>query len=155
MKKQPTTAQAIRYSDSVMIENTHSGEWKLTDTDEQLLLVEHSKPTFNNYQTGEQVLEFTGMATDKNKDRSWAKATFTAGAHSPLHYHNEREEWYYIIKGTAKVTLDGVEHILNTGDFVKIQRKQKHQVFNAGTEPMEMMVKCAPAWVLSDQHEIV
>ena len=154
MKKQPSS-KTICYSDSVIIENTHPSEWKLTDADEQLLLNERGKPTFNNYQTGEQVLEFTGMATDKNKDRSWAKATFTAGAHSPLHYHNEREEWYYITKGTAKVTLDGVEHILNTGDFVKIKRKQKHQVFNAGNEPMEMMVKCVPAWIVSDQHEVV
>jgi mannose-6-phosphate isomerase-like protein (cupin superfamily) len=140
----------LTYANSVSIAFMEAGKYHLHE-DEALLLDETDKPCFSNEETGEAVIEFTGLATDGRVDRSWAKAFYPADGYSPLHYHNERTEWYYVIKGQAKVIIDGIEQILTPGQFIKIQPKQQHQVFSVGESALEMMVKCVPAWHIQDQ----
>jgi mannose-6-phosphate isomerase-like protein (cupin superfamily) len=141
----------LTYMDSTTIAFVETGKYCLHEDGEDLLLDEASKPCFTNAETGEAVIEFTGFATDGRVDRSWAKACYKTDGYSPLHYHNERTEWYYVTKGQARVIIDGIEQILAPGQFIKILPKQQHQVFSVGEHALEMIVKCVPAWHLQDQ----
>lgn len=119
-----------------------------------LTFSEENKPKFSNGK-GESVIEYSGLATDGKKDCSWALATFEKGGCATAHYHNERTEQYYVLSGQAKVMVDGKEHIMKAGDNLEILPGQKHQVINTSTsEPLEIVVKCEPAWVYEDSHEV-
>jgi mannose-6-phosphate isomerase-like protein (cupin superfamily) len=115
---------------------------------------DENKPKFSNGK-GESVIEYSGLATDGAADCSWALATFEKDGCSSAHYHNERTEQYYILSGQAKVMVDGKEHMMKAGDNLEIRPGQKHQVINTSvSEPLAIVVKCEPAWVFQDSHEV-
>ncbi|MBA2652990.1 MAG: cupin domain-containing protein [Tatlockia sp.] len=117
---------------------------------QKLVYSEENKPRFKTEETGEEVVEYSGAATDGNMDRSFAIAYFKQGAYSPNHHHNERTEIYFITAGEAKLIIDGEKHQLKAGDSITIKPGQKHQVFNIGDGMLELIVLCTPAWVFSD-----
>ena len=41
-----------------------------------------------------------------------------------------RAEHWYVVRGTAKVTLNGVEKLVNTGEFIDIAGGDAHRVEN-------------------------
>ncbi|MCK4979043.1 MAG: phosphomannose isomerase type II C-terminal cupin domain [Candidatus Delongbacteria bacterium] len=46
--------------------------------------------------------------------------------------HEKRDELWIIVEGKAKVTLDGVDHILSYGENIVILKQQKHRIENIG-----------------------
>lgn len=44
--------------------------------------------------------------------------------------HAQRAEHWYVVRGTAKVTLNGVEILVNSGEAVDIAREDAHRVEN-------------------------
>lgn len=48
--------------------------------------------------------------------------------------HARRAEHWFIVQGTARVTLDGSEIILNAGQFVDIAIGAAHRIENPGAE---------------------
>ncbi len=107
------------------------------------------------YDTGESVSEYSGLATDNNPNRSWAKAVYNPSAYSQLHYHSNRAEDYFILKGFAKVLIDNKKYFLKAGDHVHISPNQQHQVINASEkEELILIVKCIPSWDKNDYHII-
>lgn len=48
--------------------------------------------------------------------------------------HSHRAEHWFVVSGTAKVTLNGVEIIVKTGEAVDIGRGDAHRVENPETE---------------------
>ncbi len=50
--------------------------------------------------------------------------------------------------------VDRQKHLLHAGDTIKILPKQEHQVINVGNEPLNLVVRCVPAWIASDQRFI-
>ena len=46
--------------------------------------------------------------------------------------HEKRDELWIIVEGEAKVTLDGVDHILSYGENIVILKQQKHRIENVG-----------------------
>jgi mannose-6-phosphate isomerase-like protein (cupin superfamily) len=144
----------FHYNSETSININDDGSISIVDKQESLDFDELDKPRFVNQETGESVVEYSGLATDHNESRSWAKAYFTAEGFSEKHYHNEREEIYYIISGKAKIVIDDEEQILNPGDSVTIHPRQNHQVYSIDAIPLELIVKCSPSWTPSD-HNIV
>ena len=146
------------YSDSTQISfNPVTKEWTIKSPTENppIVATEEGKANFFNPDTKETVIEFSGLASsDKREDRSWAKAIFPVGSSSPLHYHREREEIYYILTGQVDVYVDGMLHTLRAGEHLKIKKTQKHQVDNKGQETVELMVICSPSWIYTD-HNII
>ena len=60
--------------------------------------------------------------------------TVSPGGHSPYHSH----DWFhanYILGGSGKVIIDGVEHPVRTGSVAYIEGGKKHHFVNTGTEP--------------------
>ncbi len=50
--------------------------------------------------------------------------------------HARRSEHWFVVAGTATVTLDGVEHDVPTGSHVDIPLRAAHRVENRGREPL-------------------
>ena len=47
--------------------------------------------------------------------------------------HFKREEHWQIVRGEAKVTIDGKDHALKAGDCIRITRQALHRIENTGT----------------------
>jgi mannose-6-phosphate isomerase-like protein (cupin superfamily) len=102
--------------------------------------------------TGEDVIELSGMATDKNEDKSLAIVSISVDGYSIRHYHSKRTEKYYIISGTANNVIDDKPYQLKAGDVVTIHPMQRHQIFNTSkTQKLKFLVESTPAWVKEDQ----
>jgi mannose-1-phosphate guanylyltransferase/mannose-6-phosphate isomerase len=54
-----------------------------------------------------------------------------------LHYH--RSEHWIIVKGMAKVVIDGAEKLISTGESIFIKPGQKHRLENPGKIPLEII----------------
>lgn len=50
--------------------------------------------------------------------------------------HHRRSEHWYVIQGTAKVTLDGEDHFRSAGESIDIPVGTAHRVENPGLEKM-------------------
>jgi len=50
------------------------------------------------------------------------------GTVGSLHYHQEKEEFFYVVRGRLKVILEGKEHLLSPGDTLHIGPGQKHRI---------------------------
>ncbi len=114
----------------------------------------NQKESASDDTTGETVIEYSGLASkDEDPKRSWAIASFSPNASSPLHYHKVGTEDYYIIKGNAIVIVDGNKKFLSPGDHLQILPGHEHQVFNPSNEDeLLIIVRCKPSWTLKDYY---
>lgn len=53
-------------------------------------------------------------------------------------YHKKAEEYYFVIAGRGVAILDGVEHPLSAGDFLRLPPGCTHG-FVTGDEPLDML----------------
>ncbi len=121
--------------------------------DELLEFNEVNKTVFTN-DTGESVIEYSGLCVDGNQKRSWAKASYKPKAYSQLHYHQYRTEDYYIISGCAIVVIDNEKYHLTPGKQIQILPGKHHQVINELEEELKLIVSCTPSWILEDFHVV-
>ncbi|MDP3998651.1 MAG: cupin domain-containing protein [bacterium] len=63
---------------------------------------------------------------------NWAK--LPAGKSFKPHYHEDMEEVFIILNGTAKIKIDSEEEILNEGDAVVIPMGKVHEMENISDE---------------------
>ena len=52
--------------------------------------------------------------------------------------HQFRAEHWYIVSGTAEVTIDDVKSLIKAGDAIDIKMGQKHRIA-AGSDPVEFI----------------
>ena len=53
--------------------------------------------------------------------------------------HRQRSEHWFVVEGDALVTLDGVEHVVATGEAIDIPRGTAHRVENKGAVPLVLV----------------
>ena len=58
-------------------------------------------------------------------------------------YHRIAEEFYFVLSGSGTAVLDGVEHALAAGDFLRLPPGTTH-AFVTADEPLEMLDFHAP-----------
>lgn len=99
-------------------------------------------------QTGEQIYEMIGRTQHLGgaTKHSFGHVIIPPKCSSRLHYHLEAEETYYILKGKGKTLIEGKEYFVGPGDTILISPPEKHQIFTEGSENLEFLVICAPAW---------
>lgn len=96
---------------------------------------------------GETICELIGRAVVQPTDtHSVAHVLIPPGSSTLLHSHPSTEESYYILKGKARMLLDDEEALLSPGQIVLIAPGQRHKIFTVGSDPLEMLVVCVPAW---------
>ncbi len=56
------------------------------------------------------------------------------GEGNRLHYHNDWDEWWYILKGKWEWYIEGKTKIVKNGDLVFIERNKRHKIVCIGDE---------------------
>jgi mannose-6-phosphate isomerase-like protein (cupin superfamily) len=105
---------------------------------------------------GEEIYEMIGRPDELGGSvkHSLVHVVVPPGNSSPAHYHKESEETYYILKGAARLVIDGNEHSVAPGDACLIMPGEVHQIFPVGEGPLEFLTVSAPAWVPTDKYEL-
>lgn len=105
---------------------------------------------------GEVIYELTGAAEEAGgaRQHSLAYIVIPPGGSSSRHYHRQSEETYYILRGRARMVLDGRELSLVPGQALLIQPPEQHQIANAGEDDLEFLAICAPAWTAEDSFSV-
>lgn len=58
----------------------------------------------------------------------------------PPHWHRHRDEHWVVARGTARVTIDGNDHMLGTGQSIDVSRTTRHSVENISSiDPLEVI----------------
>ncbi len=55
--------------------------------------------------------------------------------------HSRRSEHWYVVSGIAKVTLNGVETLVNSGEAIDIARETAHRVENPDAEQLLVFIE--------------
>ena len=85
------------------------------------------RPMFEERRWGEyKVLSFETFS-DGHKVLT-KQLTFKDGGQIDAHLHRNREEIWTVVNGTGRVVLDGEEHLVKTGDSVKIPEGKMHSI---------------------------
>lgn len=75
---------------------------------------------------------------------NFAIVQFMPGKDFKAHYHNIMEENFYILEGTAEITVDGKIYNLTAGQMIHIEPKEVHYVRNVSDKVMKMVSTLAP-----------
>jgi uncharacterized cupin superfamily protein len=69
-----------------------------------------------------------------------------AGEQIPEHDETARdqEEVFYIVSGEPTMVVDGEDHPLHSGDFVRLDPEHSRTVRNDGGEPARVLIASAP-----------
>lgn len=67
------------------------------------------------------------------------RLTVLPGKRLSYQSHKRRSEHWMVIRGIAKVTLEGVEHVLGANQHIHIPVEAKHRIENPGPDVMEFV----------------
>ncbi len=66
------------------------------------------------------------------EDHKVKEITVNPGQRLSLQRHQKREEHWFIHKGEALITINGVDHKLSVGQYIDIPRQCVHRIKNIG-----------------------
>lgn len=67
------------------------------------------------------------------------RITVHQGKRISYQLHHHRSEHWIVVRGMAKVTIDGVEKFVRSGESIFIREGQKHRLENPGKTPLEII----------------
>lgn len=67
------------------------------------------------------------------------RITVQSGAKLSVQMHHHRAEHWIVVRGTARVTLDGVEHLLTENESIYLPVGAVHALENPGKIPLELI----------------
>ena len=67
------------------------------------------------------------------------RITVNQGKKISYQLHHHRSEHWIVVSGMAKVTIDGVEQFVRTGESIFMKAGQKHRLENPGKIPLEII----------------
>jgi mannose-6-phosphate isomerase-like protein (cupin superfamily) len=122
-------SKKFNYTDEYSIEFHSKDNFIIRIKDEYMESKQGSDKPFTT-ETGEKVVEHSGLVADSNAERSVATAYFSSQGYSTLHFHKKSVEDYYIISGVAEVVINGESTKIESGGYIQIPPWKAHQVFN-------------------------
>ena len=76
----------------------------------------------------------------KAKDLSLIDVEIDVGAcTTPAHKHETLEEVMYVLKGSAKLWIEGDVYAVNSGEAILVPEGSRHMVKNVGSSPLHML----------------
>lgn len=73
---------------------------------------------------------------DEGPSHKTKRIVVTPGKRLSYQRHQRRAEHWFVVQGTATVTLDGEQRTVAQGESVDIPLRAAHRVENAGSEPL-------------------
>jgi mannose-6-phosphate isomerase-like protein (cupin superfamily) len=95
---------------------------------------------------GSSIRELAGIPSGNSVNQSLAEATVPPGGETIEHFHRTSEEIYFFTAGAGRMRLGDEEAEVRAGDTVVIAPGVKHQLLNAGAEPLVLLCCCAPPY---------
>src|SRR5262245_39359813 len=86
----------------------------------------------------------------EEKDQAAGEVHHLEITDAKLHYHERTDEFYYVLSGQGRMTLDDTEIELHEGVVVYVPRGTKHRAWG----DLKVLVVCIPRGVLQDVHEV-
>ena len=99
---------------------------------------------------GSEIRELLAHRNSSIRKQSLAEARLPVGTRTTPHYHPQTEEIYYILSGTAEMTIDGHQRGVGPGDAIAIPPGAVHTICNSGGEQLVFLCCCAPPYEHSD-----
>jgi len=99
---------------------------------------------------GSTIRELMAHRNSAIRNQSLAEARLAPGAATTPHHHKVTEEIYYILSGTAAMTLGGETRPVGPGDAIAIPPGLRHTITNTGSEELVFLCTCAPGYEHSD-----
>ena len=99
---------------------------------------------------GSTIRELMAHRNSAIRNQSLAEARLAPGAATTPHHHKVTEEIYYILTGTAAMTLGTETRPVGPGDAIAIPPGLRHTITNTGSEELVFLCTCAPGYEHSD-----
>lgn len=95
-------------------------------------------------------LTFIATGKETNGKYFLCRTTIPAGDSGPLmHTHLNEDEGFFLTKGKMKFYIDGSEIALSQGEFLNIQKGERHTWKNDSNEDAELVIIFTPAGIES------
>ena len=91
----------------------------------------------------------------ENKDLSVKIEKMPPGSEEVLHFHNQSQQFFYILNGRAIIEIDEVVLILHPGDGIPIQPGRRHRIMNKEAEELLEFLVCSHPSTTDDRHILV
>ena len=99
---------------------------------------------------GSTIRELLAHRNSSIRQQSLAEARLAPGQSTTPHHHKVTEEIYYILNGTAEMTLNSDTQVVGPGDAIAIPPNARHTIKNTGREELVFLCTCAPGYEPSD-----
>ena len=80
----------------------------------------------------------------KSNDLSVIEENVPPGEKEERHYHNESQQFFYILSGIAQLEISGKKIEIKASSGIHIPAKASHQLMNNGTESLRFLVISQP-----------
>jgi len=95
---------------------------------------------------GSEIRELLAEQNSCIRKQSLAEARLPPGASTTKHHHPQTEEIYYLLEGTGRMEIDGVQRDVGPGDAIAIPPGAVHQITNTGDATLKFLCCCAPGY---------
>jgi mannose-6-phosphate isomerase-like protein (cupin superfamily) len=99
---------------------------------------------------GSTIRELLAHRNSSIRQQSLAEARLAPGCATTPHHHRVTEEIYYILSGTADMTLGQETRGVGPGDAIAIPPGVRHTIRNTGTAELVFLCTCAPGYEHTD-----
>jgi mannose-6-phosphate isomerase-like protein (cupin superfamily) len=99
---------------------------------------------------GSTIRELLAHRNSAIRRQSLAEARLAPGAATTPHHHATTEEIYYILEGTAAMTLGDETRPVVPGDAIAIPPGARHTIRNTGPAELVFLCTCAPGYEHAD-----
>jgi mannose-6-phosphate isomerase-like protein (cupin superfamily) len=99
---------------------------------------------------GSEIRELLAHRNSCIRQQSLAEARLPTGCATTRHHHPRTEEIYYILQGTAEMTIGSEVRSVGPGDAIAIPPGQSHTIRNTSDVTLKFLCCCAPAYEHAD-----
>jgi mannose-6-phosphate isomerase-like protein (cupin superfamily) len=99
---------------------------------------------------GSTIRELLAHRNSCIRQQSLAEARLAVGCATVPHHHAVTEEIYYILSGTALMTLGDETRPVGPGDAIAIEPGMRHTIRNTGLSELVFLCTCAPGYEHAD-----
>lgn len=99
---------------------------------------------------GSTIRELMAHRNSAIRQQSLAEARLAPGAATTPHHHAVTEEIYYILSGTAVMTVGADTRDVGPGDAIAIPPGLRHTIRNTGGDDLVFLCTCAPGYEHAD-----
>jgi mannose-6-phosphate isomerase-like protein (cupin superfamily) len=99
---------------------------------------------------GSTIRELLAHRNSGIRQQSLAEARLAVGAATVPHHHAVTEEIYYILSGSAEMTIGDETRPVGPGDAIAIPPGARHTIRNTGPAELVFLCTCAPGYEHAD-----